>query len=50
MTPEEEKEWESTLFRSGYLPYPMNYMRYYHPGLAYLTVKIFDRILDQTTR
>jgi hypothetical protein len=47
MTPEEEQEFDRTLLRSSMeFPYPLNYMRYYNPGAAYLMVKLFDKMSE----
>jgi len=41
---EQDKDWNAALLRSSYLPYPLNYLKFYNAGLAYLIVKIFDCI------
>ena len=34
-----EREFEWTLMKSSQLPYPLNYMRFHNPGLAYVLTR-----------
>jgi hypothetical protein len=45
MTPEQKEDWNKTLWRSRVeLPYPLNYLWRENPGLAYMIVKVGDKL------
>ncbi len=57
MTPEEEKkaeerkrDYEWTLMESSQLPYPLNYLKFYNPGIAYVTTKVLKRAMEKGMR
>ncbi len=50
MTPEQEEDWNQTLWKSTELPYPLNYMRFHNPGAAYVITKVLLKLDCKTSR